>query len=73
MPGYDWKEVEPKWQQWWLDEKTYEFDQSPDAVGFPYLVDNPPRYASGALHVGHAVHYAHIDMAAGTSGWRAST
>jgi valyl-tRNA synthetase len=64
MPGYDWKGVEPNWQQWWLDDKIFEFDQSHDAVGLPYLVDNPPRYASGALHVGHAVHYAHIDMAA---------
>ncbi|MCG2826695.1 MAG: valine--tRNA ligase, partial [Thermoplasmatales archaeon] len=27
-------------------------------------IDNPPRYASGALHVGHAVHYTHIDFAA---------
>jgi valyl-tRNA synthetase len=24
----------------------------------------PPRYASGALHVGHAMHYVHIDFAA---------
>jgi len=30
----------------------------------PYSIDVPPRYASGPLHVGHAVHYTHIDFAA---------
>ena len=64
VPAYDWKAVEPKWQQWWLDEEIYKFDDSLDSPRLPYVVDNPPRYASGALHVGHAVHYTHIDMAA---------
>jgi len=64
MAGYDWRNVEPKWQEWWQKERTYEFDQSPEAADRAYLIDNPPRYASGALHVGHAVHYTHIDMAA---------
>ncbi len=64
MPAYDWKEIEPKWHKWWLDEEIYRFDDRLDSPLLPYVVDNPPRYASGALHVGHAVHYAHIDMAA---------
>ena len=64
MAKYDWREVEKKWQGWWQREKIYQFDQSPEAAGKSYLVDNPPRYASGSLHVGHAVHYTHIDMAA---------
>ena len=64
MAKYDWREVEKKWQGWWQREKIYEFDQSPEAAGRSYLVDNPPRYASGSLHVGHAIHYTHIDMAA---------
>ncbi len=64
MPAYDWRKVEPKWQEWWLKEKIYEFDQSPKAASRAYLIDNPPRYASGPLHVGHAIHYTHIDMAA---------
>jgi len=64
MAKYDWREVEKKWQGWWQRERIYEFDQSPEAAGRSYLVDNPPRYASGSLHVGHAVHYTHIDMAA---------
>ena len=64
MPTYDWRKVEPKWQNWWKEQRIYEFDQSEEAASRAYLIDNPPRYASGALHVGHAVHYAHIDMAA---------
>jgi valyl-tRNA synthetase len=64
MAEYDWKAAEPKWQKWWLDEHLYRFDHDPSSKRLPYLVDNPPRYASGALHVGHAVHYTHIDMAA---------
>jgi len=64
MSRYDWREVEPKWQRWWHENQTYEFDQSPEAADRAYLIDNPPRYASGGLHVGHAVHYTHIDMAA---------
>ena len=64
MSGYDWREVEGKWQDWWRSERLYEFDQSPEAASRAYLIDNPPRYASGSLHVGHAVHYTHIDMAA---------
>ncbi len=64
MAAYDWKAVEPRWQQWWLDEEIYRFDDSLESPRLPYVVDNPPRYASGALHVGHAVHYTHIDIAA---------
>jgi valyl-tRNA synthetase len=63
MAEYDWRTVEPKWQRWWLEQGVYRFDHS-DTVRLPYLVDNPPRYASGSLHLGHCVHYTHIDMAA---------
>ncbi|UCH89058.1 MAG: valine--tRNA ligase, partial [Thermoplasmata archaeon] len=55
-------EVEQKWQDWWETEKVYYFD--PDSDKPIYSIDNPPRYASGPLHVGHAVHYTHIDFAA---------
>ena len=63
MAEYDWRTVEPKWQKWWLEQGVYRFDHA-DTTRLPYLVDNPPRYASGSLHLGHCVHYTHIDMAA---------
>lgn len=59
---YDAKSVEQKWQDWWEAEKIYHFDFESEKPS--YSIDNPPRYASGPLHVGHAVHYTHIDFAA---------
>lgn len=59
---YDQKAIEKKWQKKWKEEKIYCFDFNSSKK--PYVIDNPPRYASGALHVGHAVHYTHIDFAA---------
>jgi valyl-tRNA synthetase len=53
---------ESKWQQFWKDEKIYRFD--PESEKPVYSIDNPPRYASGALHAGHAVNYTQIDFAA---------
>lgn len=62
MSGYDVKASETKWQDWWEKEGIYHFDFDSDKT--PYSIDNPPRYASGPLHAGHAVHYTHIDFAA---------
>jgi len=62
MSEFDLKEIEKKWQDWWEAEEIYKFDTNSTKV--PYTVDNPPRYASGPLHIGHAVHYTHIDFAA---------
>ena len=59
---YDQKSIEKKWQKKWQEIKIYQFD--PDSDKTPYSIDVPPRYASGPLHAGHAVHYTHIDFAA---------
>ncbi|HHN81550.1 MAG TPA: valine--tRNA ligase, partial [Methanomicrobia archaeon] len=57
---YDLKSVEKKWQDKWENDKTFRFDNTSDRPIFS--IDNPPRYASGGLHIGHATHYTHIDM-----------
>ena len=62
MSEYPRKEAEAKWQDAWEDWGIYRFDPNSDKE--PYTIDNPPRYASGGLHIGHAVHYTHIDFAA---------
>jgi valyl-tRNA synthetase len=62
MVEYNQKDIEQKWQKQWQDNKTYHFDFNSDKK--PYSIDVPPRYASGPLHAGHAVHYTHIDFAA---------
>jgi valyl-tRNA synthetase len=62
MTSYDQKALEEKWQRKWQEMKIYHFDFDSDKE--PYSIDVPPRYASGPLHAGHAVHYTHIDFAA---------
>jgi len=62
MPAYDQKALEKKWQKRWQEQKIYHFDFDSDKP--TYSIDVPPRYASGPLHAGHAVHYTHIDFAA---------
>ncbi len=62
MADYDSKAVETKWQAAWPTMNIYRYDAASKKP--PYSIDVPPRYASGPLHAGHAVHYTHIDFAA---------
>ena len=62
MSAYDQIAIEKKWQKKWHDSQIYHFDFNSKKK--PYSIDVPPRYASGPLHAGHAVHYTHIDFAA---------
>jgi valyl-tRNA synthetase len=62
MNKYDQIAFEKKWQKKWQAMKIYHFDLKSKKK--PYSIDVPPRYASGPLHAGHAVHYTHIDFAA---------
>jgi valyl-tRNA synthetase len=62
MVNYGQKALEKKWQKKWHDTKLYHFDF--ESLKNAYSIDVPPRYASGPLHAGHAVHYTHIDFAA---------
>jgi len=62
MADYDQKAIEQKWQEKWQEMNVYHFDF--DSTKKSYSIDVPPRYASGPLHAGHAVHYTHIDFAA---------
>jgi len=62
MTGYNQIKIEKKWQDIWEKEKIYHFDKK--SAKKPFSIDVPPRYASGPLHAGHAVHYTHIDFAA---------
>ncbi|MEM0493276.1 MAG: valine--tRNA ligase, partial [Candidatus Thermoplasmatota archaeon] len=62
MNEYNQKRIEDKWQGKWQEMQIYRFDFSSKKK--PYTIDVPPRYASGPLHAGHAVHYTHIDITA---------
>ena len=62
MVQYDWRASEPKWQAKWKEWEIHRFD--PKSKKKVFSIDNPPRYASGALHLGHAYGYTVIDFAA---------
>ena len=62
MTAYDHREQEPKWQKMWHDKAVYRFQ--PDSDREIYSIDTPPRYTSGALHLGHATGYPILDFAA---------
>jgi valyl-tRNA synthetase len=60
---YNFREVEPKWQKWWEENKLYAFDRS-DRSKPTYSIDTPPPYPSGELHVGNALNFSYIDFVA---------
>ena len=62
MAQYDWRECESKWQSKWKEWGIHRFDRTSEKK--VYSIDNPPRYASGNLHLGHAYGYTVIDFAA---------
>ncbi|NLL95170.1 MAG: valine--tRNA ligase [Thermoplasmatales archaeon] len=62
MAQYDPASIEGRWQRMWKEDGVYRFDPASDKP--VYSIDNPPRYTSGSLHLGHATGYTLIDFAA---------
>ena len=62
MAQYDSSSIEKRWEEMWKKEEIYRFDPKSDKPVFS--IDNPPRYTSGSLHLGHATGYSLIDFAA---------
>lgn len=61
MQKYNPKEIEPKWQKVWDDEKTFKVSESNDKQKFYSLIEFP--YPSGAgLHVGHPRPFTAMDV-----------
>ncbi|MFB6071791.1 MAG: valine--tRNA ligase [Halobacterium sp.] len=58
--SYDPDRIESEWQDDWQDSGVYEFDGG-DA-DTQYVIDTPPPYPSGNLHLGHALGWSYIDF-----------
>jgi valyl-tRNA synthetase len=60
--SYDPDRIEPEWQDEWQDSDVYEFDPSDSDT--QYIIDTPPPYPSGNLHLGHGLQWSYIDFVA---------
>jgi leucyl-tRNA synthetase len=62
---YDPKEIEPRWQQVWADERTWEVsnDEALDGAEKSYVLEMLP-YPSGEPHIGHLKVYSVGDAVA---------
>ncbi len=59
---YDADEIEPKWRKDWLASDVYQYEDNPDRPD--YVIDTPPPYPTGNLHIGNALGWCYMDFAA---------
>lgn len=63
MQRYNPNEIEPKWQKWWDENRTYHADLTSDKP--KYMAMSMFNYPSGAgIHIGHAMNYTISDVKA---------
>jgi leucyl-tRNA synthetase len=60
---YDPKSIEPRWQELWARERTWEVSNEPDGRDSYYVLEMLP-YPSGEPHMGHLKNYALGDAVA---------
>ena len=58
---YNFREIEPKWQQEWKEHKTYQVEIDPSRPKF-YVLDMFPYPSGAGLHVGHPLGYIASDI-----------
>lgn len=64
MPRYDANRIEPKWQAFWDENKTFHTPDEPPAgdAGPAYVLDMFPYPSGQGLHVGHPEGYTATDI-----------
>lgn len=55
-------EIEKQIQKKWEESKIYKFDEESNKP--PYIIDTPPPYPTGRLHLGHALNWTYMDIIA---------
>jgi leucyl-tRNA synthetase len=58
---YNFGEIEKKWQQYWIDHKTYKVEIDPSRPKY-YVLDMFPYPSGAGLHVGHPLGYIASDI-----------
>ena len=56
-------DIEKKWQSYWKEQGTYNWDAKIDRKD-TFSIDTPPPTVSGSLHIGHVFSYTHTDLLA---------
>ncbi|MBS3760868.1 MAG: valine--tRNA ligase [Halodesulfurarchaeum sp.] len=58
---YDPERIESEWQEYWLEESVYAYE---DTGATDYVIDTPPPYPTGNLHIGNALGWCYMDFLA---------
>jgi len=61
-PKPDFKEIEQRWQKYWLANQIYKFD--PKSTKKVFSIDTPPPYVNTPVHIGHTSTYSVMDFIA---------
>lgn len=63
MSGYPFDRIEPKWQQYWDEHRTFYVTEDPAKPKF-YVLDMFPYPSGAGLHIGHPEGYTATDIVA---------